>query len=421
LTAYRDEQAGAGEGAGEDLRGDAVAARLFRISIGVFFIGGFLSSAVSLLVPQLKLMLALDYRSALLIQLAFHSSYLLFALPAAFAVVKAGYMRAIAAGLAIMTAGCLALATAQGMRDFLLVLGALLLLSAGQTVLQIASNTVVTVIGPSRKAAARLTLLQGFNSLGTVLGPLLSAPFLLANLDPQSGDAVTAGLPFVAGGAMLAALSMTYFTHRAMLWETRENAVPVRAGQLLAVLRDRRLVWGIGAIFVYVGAEVTIGTLLANVLMLPERLAVEPVTAGRLVSLYWAGAMTGRFAGAWVMARVAEARLLFGVALGAVVLVSIAVVTSGAAGAVALIAVGLCNAIMYPAIYALALPQDAARAPLASMWLCMAVVGGAVVPMLTGVAADAFGLLPALLLPAICYAGIALFAAMCMRPGGARA
>jgi len=400
---------------------EAVAGRLFRISIGVFFIGGFLSSAVSLLVPQLKLMLALDYRSALLIQLAFHSSYLLFALPAAFAVVRGGYMRSIAVGLAIMTAGCLALATAQGMRDFLLVLGALLLLSAGQTVLQIASNTVVTVIGPSRRAAARLTLLQGFNSLGTVLGPLISAPFLLANLDPLSGGAVTAGLPFVAGGAVLAALSTAYFTHRGLLSETRGTAPAARPAQLLAVLGDRRLVWGIAAIFAYVGAEVTIGTLLANVLMLPDRMAVEPVTAGRLVSLYWAGAMVGRFAGAWAMARVAEARLLFWVALGAVVLVSVAVVTPGALGAVALIAVGLCNAIMYPTIYALALPQDAARAPLASMWLCMAVVGGAVVPMLTGVAADAFGLLPALLLPALCYAGIAMFAAMCADVRGARA
>ncbi|QUT06281.1 MFS transporter [Sphingobium phenoxybenzoativorans] len=399
----------------ESRNGEAVAKRLFWISIGVFFIGGFLSSAVSLLVPQLKLMLALDYRSALLIQLAFHSSYLLFALPAAFAVVRAGYMRTIAAGLAIMMAGCLALATAQGLRDFLMVLGALLLLSAGQTVLQIASNTVVTVIGPSRRAAARLTLLQGFNSLGTVLGPLLSAPFLLANLDPCDGGAVTAGIPFVAGGAVLAALSMTYFTHRAMLSETRGTAAPVQAGRLLAVMRDRRLAWGVAAIFVYVGAEVTIGTLMTNVLMLPDRLAVEPVTAGRLVSLYWAGAMAGRFAGAWAMTRIPEARLLFGVALGAVVLVSAAVVTPGAAGAIALIAVGLCNAIMYPAIYALAMPEDAANAPLASMWLCMAVVGGAVVPMLTGVLADAFGLLPALLLPGICYAGIALFAAMCMQ------
>jgi FHS family L-fucose permease-like MFS transporter len=401
--------------------GEAVAGRLFRLSIGVFFIGGFLSSAVSLLVPQLKLMLSLDYKDALLIQLAFHSSYLLFALPAAFAVVRVGYMRAIVIGLSVMAAGCLALATAQGMRDFIMVLGALLLLSAGQTVLQIASNTVVTVIGPSRHAAARLTLLQGFNSLGTVLGPLLSAPFLLANLDPREGASMTASLPFVAAGAVLAMLSTTFLTHRTMLSEEAGERSVLPRRQMLAVLRERRLFWGVAAIFVYVGAEVTIGTLLANVLMLPERLAVEPVTAGRLVSLYWAGAMVGRFAGAWAMARVPESRLLLYAALAAVGLTVLATSLPGTAGAAALIAVGLCNAIMYPTIYALALPQDARLAPLASMWLCMAVVGGAIVPMLTGVLADAFGLLSALLLPASCYAGIALFAAMCAAPREARA
>ncbi|AUW58581.1 MFS transporter [Sphingobium sp. SCG-1] len=393
-----------------------VAKRLFWLSIGVFFIGGFLSASVSLLVPQLKLLLVLDYKGALLIQIAFHSSYLLFALPAAVAVVRIGYMRAIFMGLAVMAAGCLALAVAQGLRDFVLVLGSLLLLSGGQTILQIAANTVVTVIGPSRGSAARLTLLQGFNSLGTVLGPLLTAPYLLANLSPGDTVAVTASLPFVASGAILSVLSIVYFSHRTLLPNKREMPPVSWTKGMTSVLRDRRLIWGIFAIFVYVGAEVTIGTLLTNVLMLPERLGVEPVTAGRLVSLYWAGAMLGRFAGAWAMTRISEARLLLFAALMALALTVAAVLLSGLAGSAALIAVGMCNAIMYPTIYALAMPQDSRMAPLASMWLCMAVVGGAIIPMLTGAVADAAGLLLALLLPAICYAGIALFAAMCMTP-----
>ena len=398
---------------------ETVARRLFWLSIGVFFIGGFLSASVSLLVPQLRSVLSLDYKAVLLVQLAFHSSYLLFALPAALAVVRVGYMRAIAFGLTVMTAGCLALVLAQSMRQFFLVLAALLLLSAGQTVLQIAANTVVTVIGPSRRSAFRLNLLQGFNSLGTVLGPLLSAPFLLTNIAPGSRADLTASIPFIATGAVLAMLSSLYVSHRALLTGAREgagNTLP-RDGsrQIFAVLHDRRLMWGTLAIFVYVGAEVTIGTLMTNVLMLPERLALEPVSAGRLVSLYWGGAMIGRFGGAWLMTRIPEARLLFYAAMSAIVLTVAAVVLPGASGAVALIAVGLCNAIMYPTIYALAMPQDSSRAPLASMWLCMAVVGGAIVPILTGSAADAMGLLPALLLPALCYAVIAAFAATCTR------
>ncbi|KEQ55339.1 MFS transporter [Sphingobium chlorophenolicum] len=393
---------------------EQVASRLFRLSVGVFFIGGFLTSSVSLLVPQLKLMLDLDYKGALLVQMAFHSSYMIFALPITWAIVRAGYMRAIVAGLAVMTAGCLALTLAQAALSFAMVLGALLLVSAGQTFLQIASNTVVAVIGPSRGAARRLTLLQGFNSLGTVAGPLLSAPLLLGELDPQArrGDAA---LPFLATALVTGLLAFAYFRNRALLEESGSRRF-VAVGQMFRVMRSRRLRWGTAAIFVYVGAEVAIGALLPTVLMRPDRLGAAPVLAGQLVSLYWGGAMVGRFLGAWAMRRVAEARLLMGVALGAGLLTVAAIFLPGGAGACALLAVGLCNAIMYPTIYALALPEDEREAPVASMWLCMAVVGGAVVPLLTGALADATALLPALVLPAACYALVGRFAALCAQP-----
>jgi len=304
------------------------------------------------------------------------------------------------------------------MRDCLLVLAALLLLSGGQTILQIAANTVVTVFGPSRRSDFRLNLLQGFNSLGTVLGPLLSAPFLLQDIAPGARADVAASAPFIVIGAVLAMLATLYAAHRQLLAGSPSgtgNYLPRDwRRQIVAVLAERRLLWGALAIFLYVGAEVTIGTLMTNVLMLPSRLGLEPVSAGRLVSLYWAGAMVGRFVGAWLMTRIAETRLLFCAALAAIGLTVAAVVVSGVIGAGMLIAVGLCNAIMYPTIYALAMPEDSSKAPLASMWLCMAVVGGAVVPILTGAAADAVGLLKALLLPAACYVGIALFARHCM-------
>lgn len=162
--------------------------------------------------------------------------------------------------------------------------------------------------------------------------------------------------------------------------------------------------------FAYVGAEVTIGTLLTNYLMEPTILGATPVAAGRLVSFYWAGAMIGRFAGAAVLRRIAATRVLATVAVGAAALTLVATLASGIASAVALLAVGLCNAVMYPTIYALALPSAEELAPLGGMLLCMAVVGGAVMPLLTGVAADAVGLGPALVIPALCYAGIAAFA-----------
>lgn len=382
--------------------------RLFVLSIGVFGVGGFLTSVVGLLVPRFRLTLGLGYAEALLVQLAFHSSYLLFALPIALAVVRLGYMRAIVAGLAVMALGCTMFVGADATQAFGPVLAALLLLSVGQTVLQIAANTVVTVVGAAAGSAARLTLLQGFNSLGTVLGPLLTAQVLLAGPARAAPAAGTVGVPFVASAIVLAALAVAFWCNRDLLGGA------VRAGPALRrlpqVLRDRRLLAGTAAMFAYVGAEVTIGTLLTNYLMRTDVLGAAPADAGRLVSLYWGGAMAGRFAGAALLRLIRPPRLLAAAGIGAAVLTLVATTAGGVAGATALLAVGLCNAIMYPTIYAMALPVDAETAPLGSMLLCMAVVGGAVVPMLTGIAADAFGLGPALALPALCYAGIALFA-----------
>lgn len=392
------------------------AARLFRLSIGVFFFGGFLTSVVSLLVPRLQLLFDLGYARSLLVQLAFHASYLLFAVPILAVIVRAGYMRSIATGLAVMVLGCTAFALAQLVPNFTAVLAALLLLSVGITFLQIASNAVVTIAGPSRHAASRLTLLQGFNSLGTVLGPLLCAQFLLPDaLGQYVGGAGSVALPFVASGVALALLSVAFVLSRNMLDRPIHTAaIPVRSYARL-FLAEPRLRFGTVAMFGYVGAEVTIGSLLTNYLMLPQTIGAAPVAAGQMVALYWGGAMVGRFAGAALLRRWRSATMLLVVGIGAGALTIIGAWAGGVLGAVALLAVGLCNAIMYPTIFALALPAEPEAVPVASMFLCLAVVGGAILPYLTGVIADRFGLGIALLLPAACYLGIAWFGRTCMQ------
>lgn len=393
---------------------EAVSRQLFRLSIGIFFIGGFLTAIVSLLVPRFKLLNNLDYSQALLVQLASHASYLLFALPITLIILRIGYMRAIAIGTAIMAIACVALTTADAAGGFELVLAALLLLSLGITFLQIAANTVVTVIGESRRSAARLTLLQGFNSGGTVIGPLLAAPLLLGASAVTIAADPRIGLPFIGSAVVLVILSVLFFRGRNLLpGKALADGPRLALRRVPALLGDRRLVAGTAAMFAYVGAEVTIGTLLTNYLMRPEILGLPAVDAGRLVSVYWGGAMLGRFAGALLLRRAAADRLLVAAAVAAAVLTVIATIGAGTPGAVALLAVGLFNAIMYPTIYALALPADPVAAPLGAMLLCMAVVGGAVVPVLTGVTADHFGLAPALLLPAFCYVVIAAFARSC--------
>jgi len=393
------------------------ADRLFRLSIGIFFMGGFVTALVSLLGPRLTLIDRLDYTRGALVQLAFHSSYLLFALPITALLVRLGYMRAIALGLLVMAGGCLGLAGAAGTASYSLVLVALLSLSTGITFLQIAANVIQPVLELTDRGVSRLTLLQGFNSVGTVLAPLIGAGFLLETPDTRAGAPgwLTLALPFVACEVILLVLGYAFWQARALL---AAFAAPRRLplAEIRKVLEEPRLIFGAAAMLAYVGAEVTIGNLLANYLSRPAILGVDPTTAGRLVSLYWGGAMIGRFAGAWALTRWGAPRMLAAVAAGATALVAIAIPAEGVAGAAALIAVGLCNAIMYPTIFALSLPKDRSCAPYASMVLCMAVVGGAIITLLTGNLADHFGLASALGLPMLCYIVIAAFALVVALP-----
>ncbi len=380
------------------------AARLFALMLGVFLGGGLLASSETLLVPRLKLLLGLDYTQALLVQLLYYAGYLLFAWPASILTARAGLMRAVAGALGVMALGCLAVAGAQLRQSFGALLIALLLLSSGVTVLQVACNGAMATLGTRDRAAARFTLLQGFNALGTVVGPLVGAWFLLGH-----GATFVARIPFLAFALVFALLALGFAANRNLLARTDAAAMPTLA-RLAALLRAPRMIRGVLAIFAYVGAEVTIGALAVNYLMLPDRLGVDAVTAGRLVSLYWTSAMVGRFAGAWVLRRCRAATLLAWASVGAIVCLAGAIFLSGIAGSMALLTVGLANSIMFPTIYSLAMPAEADDVPAAAMLLCMAVVGGAVVPLATGMAADRIGLAAALILPALCYGAILYFA-----------
>lgn len=389
---------------------DATGRTVFGLSIGVCLVGGFLSSAIGLLVPRLTLILGLDFSRALLVQFAYHLSFLLFATPIALWIVRVGYMRSIASGLWIMVAGCIALTFAAQLRSFPLVLLALVMLSTGTTFLQIASNTVVTLSGPARYAASRLTMLQGFNSAGTVAGPLVGAVFLLSSTEPGTATSrLWSYAPFLASGICIAALALAFAQKRDILGVPRSGPTDVLARKIPDLIGDRRIRAGTAAMFAYVGAEVTIGTLLPNFLMLEETIHAQPVAAGQMTSLYWLGAMIGRFTGAFLLKRRDVGKVLAVAGIMAIALVVGGALMTGAIAASALIAVGLCNSIMYPTIYALTLPMEDAEAPFGSMLLCMAVVGGAIIPLSTGVLADRAGLGIALLLPAACYAIVALF------------
>lgn len=389
---------------------DQIAARLFRLSLGVFFIGGFVASSVSLLVPRVRMAWGLNYTQAGAIQFASFSSYLVFAVPVAAFVARRGYMRASAVGLILMAVGCALLIPGLGGRQYIGVLLSLTCIATGATFLQIAGNNVMTVVGNPRRAAVRLNLLQGFNSLGTVVGPLIGATTLIATLPGHRTSSDLPAFSFGLAALVLAALAFAFLQNRSLLSGLGPDAGGSLAGGWRSALRDRRLQGGAVAIFAYVGAEVTIGALLTDFLMTSHAGAWPPVVAARSVALYWGGAMIGRFAGAAMLRQVPPARLLAWAAASAATLVLAAIMGHGWVAAAALLSIGLFNSIMYPTIYVIALPPQADRAPVGGMVLCIAVVGGAVIPLLTGLLADHFGLISALLLPSLCYLPVLLFA-----------
>jgi FHS family L-fucose permease-like MFS transporter len=379
--------------------------RLFALLIGVYLSGGLLNSLISLLVPRETVLLGLATTQAMTIQFAYYSSYLLFALPITLAVVRIGYMRSIATGLSVMALGCLAFVVAQARLSYGLTLASLLVVSSGVTFLQIAGNAVTRAFGGSAKMATRLTMLQGFNSLGTVAGPLIGAHFLLG-----ARGRWEAGAPFGPIAAVLLLLAVLFAWNRRLL-PVLPQAGPTwtRLGRLLG---QRRMLGGIAVIFAYVGAEVTVGTLAVAYLMLPTTIAATGTGAGRLVSVYWGAAMVGRFGGAYLLRRSGAGRLLTRAAIGAVALLGLAIAVQGAIGAMALLMVGLCNSVMFPLSYALAQPEAEADGPLAGMLLCMAVVGGAIIPLFAGMVADHAGLASSLFVPIVCYLVVLLFGAV---------
>lgn len=378
-------------------------ALLFLPLVGVFLLGGLLASTEALIVPRLQLSLRLAYAPALSVQLAYYAGFFLFAWPAKSATERFGAIATMGCALGLVATGCLLLAGAQQLLEFPALLGALLFLSSGVTGLQVACNGLASTAGAPARAASRFTLLQAFNSLGTVLGPLAASEPLLGEARGPAASTLFLLLALLFAG--LGAVFLTRARHTGMR--------AVAAGPVVALFRQllRRpmLRGGMAAVFAYVGAEVTIGSL-AVAYLLQRNGWMTPVTAGRLVSLYWGGAMLGRFAGASLLRRHAPGKLLALAARAALILSALAILLPAGAGAAALLSLGLCHSIMFPVIYGLAMPSDRQEMPLAAMLLSMAVVGGAIIPVLTGILADRFSLRPALLLPTTAYWVILRFA-----------
>lgn len=388
----------------------------------LFFAWGFATSLIDPLIAAVRKVFDLTTTEALLTASAWFIAYAVVSIPAAAILGRLGYSRSIISALVVMVLGCLIIPLATLVDVYEIVLLGLFVIASGVTLLQVAANPLVAVLGSPKGSHARLNFSQFFNSLGTTLGPLLGSSVLLTGGVFAAGAVVTAAtrdeslrsidFAFLALGGFFALVAFFIFTARKKINAAAASAQSDAVSSPLKAFSSRWAVFGALAIFIYVGSEVTIGGLLTNFLASPTILNIPEVDAGRLVSFYWGGAMVGRLIGAALLTRVPAGVLLTVNTIIAAILCLVVTQTTGTTAAYAAIGVGFFNSIMFPTIFTLTLERSTAPVSATSGLLCTAIVGGAVLPLIGGMlvddAAEIFN--PAFFVPLVGYALLAVFA-----------
>jgi MFS transporter, FHS family, L-fucose permease len=394
----------------------------------LFFIFGGITSLNDIVIPKLRGLFTLSYGQGMLVQSAFFLAYFVVSLPAAGIVRRLGYMRTAVVGLLLMTAGCLLFVPASLSAQFIIFLVALFVLAAGITIVQVVANPLISLLGAPATAHSRLTFAQAFNSLGTTIFPYVGSILILGSLpkvDPSqlAGAALDAFrtnethiivLTYLGLASALLIVAALVWLRRNRLQAAALEAVTFR--HAITLLRDRRFGFGALCIFLYVGAEVAIGSLMVSYLMQGSTLSLDQESAGKHVIYYWGGAMVGRFIGSRLLKMFSPGKVLACAAAGVMMLLLISSNSAGPVSGWTLLAVGLGNSIMFPTIFSLASEGLGPRAAEGSGIICVAIVGGAVIPLLTGKMADLVGLKTAMFVPAICYAIILSFGIYARRP-----
>jgi MFS transporter, FHS family, L-fucose permease len=386
----------------------------------LFFMWGFLTCLNDILIPHLKNIFDLNYFEVMFVQFSFFSAYFVFAIPSASLVDYIGYKRGMIVGLLVMALGAFLFIPAANAPSFGLFLSALVVLAIGITCLQVSANPFVSVLGPPATAASRLNLAQGFNSLGTTIAPYVGGIVILNAAARSTTDlrkmpatllqayrlheAASVKLPYIGICLILVALAASLMLFRfpasatAELYESPDDSVTSQS-----IWRQKGVLLAAIGIFVYVGAEVSIGSFLINYFSQPDIGGLTEKAAASFVSLYWGGAMIGRFFGSMLLQRVDSAKLLTFAAMAACILVATSILTHGHTAMWTMLAVGLFNSVMFPGIFTLGISGLGPLTGKGSGLLISAIVGGAIIPVLEGHVADSIGIHHAFFIPAICY------------------
>ncbi|ATD65443.1 sugar MFS transporter [Neisseria weixii] len=377
----------------------------------LFFMLGFITCMNDILIPHLKEIFNLTYVQAMLIQFCFFSAYAIMSIPMGHFVEKFGYKTGVIGGFVVAAIGCLLFYPAAGSHSYAVFLGALFILASGIVLLQVAGNPYVTLLAPKGKESTTLTLIQAFNSLATMIAPPLGAMLIFVDATASEAERISSVQnPYLglAGFMLLLAVAVALIKLPDARKIAQEETEANHDGKT-SVWQYKHMVFGAAGIFCYVGAEVAIGSMMINAL---EVLAgLNHSTGAAYLSIYWGGAMVGRFVGSALMNKISPNKYLAFNATVAIALIITAILAGGGAVTMwALLLIGFFNSIMFPTIFSLATKGLGKFTSTASGVICTAIVGGAVVPVVQGWAADTYGLLPSYIVSAICYVYIVFFA-----------
>lgn len=389
----------------------------------LFFMWGFITCLNDILIPHLKTLFSLNYTMVMLIQFTFFTAYFIISLPSGIIVEKIGYKRGIVVGLIVTGIGCLMFIPAAGLRSYPVFLAALFVLASGITLLQVAANPYVAILGKPETASSRLNLTQAFNSLGTTVAPQFGTLLILsvavksaaelAEMDParlaayKIAEAHSVQGPYLLLASILFIIAVIFSLLKLPAIQAHSCRSEEGDGKSMdeiykSAWHYRHLVLGAIAIFVYVGGEVAIGSFLVN--YMKEINGLTEQVAGKYLSFYWGGAMVGRFIGSAVLQKIKPGKVLAFNAAVAALLVITTMLTRGSISMWTILSVGLFNSIMFPTIFTLAVADLGKHTSQGSGILCMAIVGGAIIPMIQGAVADSIGGIHyAFFIPLICY------------------